>query len=70
MSLRFNGGSGHRGAHCFNKRTPACFDVREQSSHLEMDERVYITLSHLISHRTGGEVGSEKGKGRLRLTAK
>lgn len=37
-----------------------------------MDERVYITLSHLISLRTGGKVGSEKGKGRMgvRVTAK
>lgn len=35
-----------------------------------MDERVYITLSHLISLRTGGKVGSEKGKRRMRVTAK
>lgn len=51
-------------AHCFNKKTPACFDVAERSSRLETDESVYITLCHLISLRTGGEVDREEGNGR------
>lgn len=34
----------------------------EWSSRLEMDHRVYVTLSHLISFRMGGE-GGRKGGG-------
>lgn len=48
--------------HCFNKRTPARFDVAERSSRLEMDERVYRTLCRLVSLRTGGEVDREEGR--------
>lgn len=47
--------SSGRRAHCFNTRTPACFDVGQRSSRLGVDERVYITPSHLISHETCGK---------------
>ncbi len=34
----------------------------EWSSRLEMDHRVYVTLSHLISLRMGGKVGRKDGR--------
>lgn len=40
--------SSGRRAHSFSERTLAGFDVGDWSSRLEMDHRLYVTLTHLI----------------------